>query len=90
MFENQPEETPGQEAWSEDDLIGWGNDVGIEGDDWETCVTDQTYAGWVEQVATSQGIEGITSTPSVFVDGEEFTIGDDLGAAIDDALAASE
>lgn len=90
VYANQPPENPGQEAWSTDDLIGWGNDVGIEGDDWETCVTDQTYAGWVEQVATSQGSEGITSTPTVFIDGEEFTIGDDLGAAIDDALAAAE
>jgi protein-disulfide isomerase len=90
VYANQPAENAGQEAWSTEDLIGWGNDVGIEGDDWETCVTDQTYAGWVEQVATSQGSEGITSTPTVFVDGEEFTIEGDLGAAIDDALAAGE
>ena len=90
VYANQPAENPGQEAWSTEDLIGWGNDVGIDGDDWETCVTDQTYAGWVDQVATSQGSEGITSTPTVFVDDEEFTIGDDLGAAIDDALAAGE
>jgi protein-disulfide isomerase len=90
VYENQPAETPGQDAWSTDDLIGWGNDVGIEGEDWETCVTDQTYADWVEQVATSQGSEGITTTPTVFINDEEFALGTDLDAAIDDALAAGE
>jgi protein-disulfide isomerase len=90
VYANQPAENTGQEAWSTEDLIGWGNDVGIEGDDWETCVTDQTYLGWVEQVANSQGSAGITSTPTLFIDGEEFTLGADLGAAIDDALATAE
>ena len=55
VYANQPEETPGQPAWSTDDLIGWGNDVGIEGSEWESCVSDLTYADWVEQVAGSQG-----------------------------------
>lgn len=89
VYANQPAEVPGQEAWSADDLIGWGNDVGIEGAEWESCVNDQPYAGWVEQVAASQGDAGITSTPTVFIDGEEFEIGQDLDAAIDEALGAS-
>lgn len=69
VYENQPAENPGQEAWSEDDLIGWGNDVGITGDTWESCVRDLTYEGWVEQVAGSQVDAGVDSTPTVFVDG---------------------
>ncbi len=90
VYENQPEETPGQEAWSAEDLIGWGNDVGIEGSDWETCVTDQTYAGWVEQVAKSQASADIQQTPTIFIDGEKFNPGDDLGAALDAALQSSQ
>ena len=90
VYANQPTESPGQEAWTTEDLIGWGNDVGIEGGEWESCVTDQTYAGWVEQVAKSQGAAGITTTPTIFIDGKEFTPGDDLGAAIDDALQSSQ
>ncbi len=89
VYVNQPEETPGQEAWSTEDLIGWGNDVGIEGDDWESCVTDQTYAGWVEQVAKSQASADIQQTPTIFIDGEKFNPSGDLGAAIDDALKSS-
>lgn len=86
VYVNQPEETPGQEAWATDDLIGWGNDVGVEGADWESCVTDQTYAGWVEQVAKSQAAANVSTTPTVFIDGEAFEVGSDLDAAIDDAL----
>jgi protein-disulfide isomerase len=89
VYANQPAEVPGQEAWSADDLIGWGNDVGIEGTEWESCVNDQPYAGWVEQVAATQGDAGITSTPTVFIDGEEFELGQDLDAAIDEALGAN-
>ncbi len=86
VYANQPAESPGQEAWTTDDLIGWGNDVGIEGSEWESCVTDQTYAGWVEQVAKSQGAANISSTPTVFIDGKTFDVTGDLAAAIDDAL----
>lgn len=90
VYANQPTETPGQAAWSTDDLIGWGNDVGIEGADWESCVTDLTYSDWVEQVAGTQADAGITSTPTVFLDGEKFELGGDLSAAIDQAMKADQ
>lgn len=70
LYEVQPEENPGQDAWTIDDLIGYGTDVGITGDAWSTCVTDLTYEGWAQQVAGSQASAGVTSTPTVYVDGE--------------------
>ncbi len=90
LYANQPAESAGQEAWTTADLIGWGNDVGIEGTEWESCVTDQAYAGWVEQVAKSQAAAGVTATPTIFIDGVKFDPRDDLGAAIDDALKSSQ
>lgn len=90
VYANQPAEAAGQEAWSTDDLVGWGNDVGIDGDDWKNCVTDLTYSGWVEQVANSQADAGISSTPTVFIDGEKFELDGDLNAAIDEALKADQ
>lgn len=91
LFEKQPPEEIGVAAWSTEDLIGYGNDVGISGDDWAACVNDGTYNDWVEQVAASQLDNGVTSTPSVFIDGERFNLQDDLAAAIDEAVqAASE
>lgn len=99
LYEVQPEENPGHEAWTIDDLIGYGNDVGITGSAWESCVTDQKYAGWAEQVAASQTDAGISSTPTVLVDGKPawtsadpasvtdpfFTSPDALNALIDKA-----
>ena len=50
---------------------------------WETCVTDQTYAGWVEQVADEPGrARASRQTPTVFIDGEAVRrIGGDLGCS---------
>ncbi len=87
VYANQPTETAGQPAWSADQLIGWGNDVGIEGGEWESCVNDLTYEGWVTQVQTTMAGAGITQTPTVFLDGEKFDVAaGDLDAAIDEAL----
>jgi protein-disulfide isomerase len=85
VYENQPEENPGTQAWSEADLAGWGNDVGVSGDEWDNCVTGDTYSDWVGQVAAGQVDAGVTSTPTIFVDGERFDPAGDLAAAIDAA-----
>jgi protein-disulfide isomerase len=91
VYGNQPEETPGQDAWTAEQLIGWGNDSGIAGSEWESCVNDMPYAGWVTQVQTTMGNEGISQTPTVFLDGKEFDLSQgDLGAAIDQALAGDQ
>ena len=78
VFNNQPPEQAGVAAWSNDDLVGWGEEVGISGDPWERCVGDDTFAGWAEQVAASQVDAGVTGTPAVFVDGEPFSLDQDL------------
>jgi len=78
VFSNQPAEQAGVAAWSNEELIAWGEEVGISGEPWEQCVGDDTFAGWVEQVAASQVDAGVTGTPTVFVDGELFSLDQDL------------
>ena len=78
LFEKQPPEQPGVDAWTAADLVTWGGDVGISGESWEQCVNDNTYGDWVEQVAASQVDAGVTGTPTVFVDGERFNLEQDL------------
>ena len=91
VYANQPPEVQGQQAWSADQLISWGNDVGIDGGEWENCVNDLTYEGWVTQVQTTMSGAGITQTPTVFLDGEKFDLGaGDLNAAIDEALTSDQ
>ena len=87
VYANQPEETPGQAAWDAEQLIGWGNDVGITGDTWESCVNDLTYEGWVSQVQATMAKEGITTTPTVFLEGEPFDLSSaDFTAALEGAV----
>lgn len=91
LYENQPEENPGTEAWTSEQLIGWANDVGATGSEVEDCINSMTYEGWVDQVQTSMSDEGITGTPTVFVDGETFDWQNgDIEATIDDALKSNK
>jgi protein-disulfide isomerase len=91
LYANQPEENPGTEAWSSEDLIGWANDVGASGAEVEDCINSMTYEDWVQQVQASMSDEGVTATPTVFVDGEPFDVAaGDLEATIDDALKGNQ
>ncbi|HEX5017160.1 MAG TPA: thioredoxin domain-containing protein [Actinomycetes bacterium] len=91
VYANQPPENPGTPAWSTDDLVGWGQDVGISDDSWESCVNDVTYEGWVTQVQASMTNEGITGTPTAFVNGEKVQLGSEtLESAINDALKGNQ
>ena len=85
VYANQPAENPGQEAWDADALIAMGNDAGIDGTEWESCVRDQPYEDWVAQVASSQLDAGVSQTPTVFIDGERFDRAGDFEAALDEA-----
>lgn len=87
VYANQPEENPGQEAWNADDLIAMGNQVDINGADWESCVRDQPYSDWVTQVASSQLDAGITATPTVFIDGKQVNPAE-FETKLDEAIAA--
>jgi protein-disulfide isomerase len=84
LYENQPAEN--STGLTDDELIAIGTDVGL-GSDWQSCVEDETYRGWVQegtQWATGDG--GVTGTPTAKVNGEivdnaEFA--DQVQAAID-------
>lgn len=91
VYANQPEERPGTEAWDAEQLIAWGNEVGVESATWEDCVNDLTYSDWVSQVQTSMSKAGIHSTPTVFLNGNEFDLtSGDFTAAVDAAIDNSK
>jgi Thioredoxin len=68
LFENQPAESTG--GFTTEDLIMLGKRAGVGGSAFERCVEAETYRGWVANVAASQRAAGVSSTPTVFVDGE--------------------
>lgn len=68
LFENQPAEGTG--GFTTEDLIMLGERAGVGGSAFERCVEAGTYGAWVANVAASQRAAGVSSTPTVFLDGE--------------------
>lgn len=85
LYENQPAENTS--GLSDDELIALGTDDVDLGEDWRSCVEDDTYRGWVEagnEHATAD--QGVSATPTAMVDGEvveNSAFADAVQAAID-------
>lgn len=83
-------------GFTNEQLIALAEPAGITGDALETftqCVEGGTYDGWVANVADAGTEAGITATPTVYVNGDELSLGevetpDDLRQVIEDAAAA--
>lgn len=85
LYADQPAEN--SEGLTDDELIAIGrNEVGL-GSDWESCVNDDTYRGWVaEGNANATSDQGVTGTPTAKVNGEvveNSAFADQVQAAID-------
>jgi protein-disulfide isomerase len=64
------------DEFTNDQLIDIGADVGIEGESFAECVTQQTYQEWVDNVAASGLDAGIAVTPTFVVNGEPVVVDD--------------
>lgn len=72
VFANQPEQEG--TGWTNEELIGFGGEVGIAGADLETftqCVTDGTYLGWAANSTEVFYASNIPGTPLAKVNGVE-------------------
>lgn len=91
VFANQPQ-TEG-EGWTDEQLISFGQNVGIEGTDFDTfeqCVKDRTYTTWAANSTQEFYDAGVPGTPSIYLNGEvvETTVALDpksLEKAVNDA-----
>lgn len=63
-----------------------GAEAGVTGEEFATCVSDERYRGWVEQVTESAARAGVTGTPTVRVNG---TTVEPSAAAITAAVQAA-
>jgi protein-disulfide isomerase len=71
VFANQPEREG--DGWTDEQLIGYAEQVGIAGDDLATfdqCLTDRVYLPWTTNSTEEFYNNGIGGTPSVFLDGQ--------------------
>ncbi|MGC5022867.1 DsbA family protein [Micromonospora sp. DT47] len=69
LFAKQPAE--GSAGLSNDELIDIGAGVGLDRDDFGSCVKDGTYKPWTEHVTDDASKSGVTSTPTIKVDGKD-------------------
>lgn len=68
LFEEQtPEGGPGH---SDDQLVDYAVDAGAEESEIRPLVEDGTYRQWLENATDAMSRNGVTGTPTVFVDGE--------------------
>ncbi|TDC44767.1 hypothetical protein E1281_32715 [Actinomadura sp. KC345] len=94
LFRFQPAE--GSEGFSTDDLVKWGEDIGVSDPNFEKCVRDEQKKSQVEAMTNyalqERGVEG---TPSVFLDGKpldsaQFMNPAALRATVDAAAASGK
>jgi protein-disulfide isomerase len=86
LYANQYPENSG--ALTSDRLMEIGRTVGIASATFESCVRTDAYAGWIRQVRDRAITRGVTSTPSIFVNGQAIAVppsADELVAAVEAA-----
>ncbi|MEU5156404.1 thioredoxin domain-containing protein [Glycomyces sp. NPDC021274] len=84
LYANQPAENTS--GLTDAELIAIGrDDVGLDAD-WQSCVEDEQYRGWVQEGnASATGDQGVTGTPTAKVNGEvveNSAFADEVQAAI--------
>lgn len=85
MFERQPPE--GGAGLTDGELAEIAGEAGADEAEISACIQDATYADWVEATTDKANDDGINSTPTVFVNGEEVEQGDFV-AAVEEAIAS--
>lgn len=73
LFQTQPSEKSG--GYSFDSLVEVGNSLGFD-KEFESCVTTMKYKAWVTDVNNKANSDGVTSTPTVLIDGTQLDIAD--------------
>ena len=76
LFANQPPESGN--GLSDDQLVQYANQAGATGATVEQAIRNLTYGDWVKKSTDQASKDGVTGTPTVFVDGKKL---DDLSAA---------
>ncbi|MER6584812.1 DsbA family protein [Micromonospora chalcea] len=69
LFAKQPPE--GGAGLSNDELVDIGAGVGLNRDEFASCVSDGTYRPWTEHVTDEASKAGVTGTPTIKINGSE-------------------
>ena len=69
LYANQPAENSG--AWTTSYFQTLALGLGISSPDYDKCVQNQDYMGWVKNVADEGAKRNVNSTPTVYINGKE-------------------
>lgn len=86
VFAEQPTEGAG---YADEVFLRAAEDAGLSGselDAFEQCVVDETYADYVDDMATAANEMGVTGTPTMLIDGEKIA-DDDMLTLMNDPSA---
>ncbi|WP_448625071.1 DsbA family protein [Geodermatophilus sp. URMC 64] len=69
LYTNQPAE--GGSGLTDDQLIAYAEQAGASGEAVEQAIRGLAYGDWVDQITDQASKDGVTGTPTVFVDGHQ-------------------
>lgn len=86
LFLQQPPE--GGDGLPDATLVDLAVEAGADADVVGSCIEDRTYDAWTAATTDASAADGITSTPTILVDGEQVQLSSlaDLSDAVDAAL----
>lgn len=64
------------QGYTDDQLMGWARSAGISGDaedTFATCIAEEPHQDYVRDMQERANKDGVTGTPTVFVNGEELS-----------------
>jgi len=76
LYADQPDE--GGSGLTDDQLIAYAEQAGASGETVEQDIRGLTYGDWVKEITDQASTDGVTGTPTVFVDGRQL---EDLSAS---------
>jgi protein-disulfide isomerase len=85
LYAKQPAE--GSAGLSDAELKKMATDVGAKSID--QCVDDKTYRPYVKHTTQEAAVIGVTGTPTVFVEGKQWGVGDSAKTPFDQFLQAA-
>ncbi len=88
LMANQPSENSG--AWTSSYFSTLGLGLGISSPEYDKCVADNKYLGWVKNVAEEGAKRNINSTPTVLINGKEIDRGTAYASLGDFMLAVEK
>ncbi|MEQ6901378.1 thioredoxin domain-containing protein [Nocardioides sp. YIM 152588] len=87
LFENQPSEQ-NPDAMTDDDLVDLAVEAGADEADVRPGIEDLAMEDWVTEATQEARDAGVSGTPTVILDGEQFTDGRTVDELADNLVAA--